>query len=741
MNRSGNLFYEFHDFRIDLEKRVLLRNGKFESVSPKMFDTLLLLIRNSNRVVSIDELRQEVWHGVFTTTNNINVHIAKLRKALGQGRIGHQCIETIEKQGYRFACEVRRVSYEAFDPLVAEDVNPDPTLIADEDTAAKRSQSPGKQIGVPGATNTDQITASAICPTNADHRSSIGLHKVIAIVLLILPAGGYLIWELSVCRAPRVSNPVLITRDGLRKNNSFVTDGSRLYFSEMTAGQQVLFQVLSTGSEKEKVIASFPSISLLDISPDGTELLVGSQTTVETEMPLWIMKVLNSSVRKLLDLRAHAGTWSPDGKHIIYANGYTLYMANNDGTGSREFIRISSGLPYNLRWSPDESLLRFEVLDPENRSTSLWEVNANGTNLHPLLPGWNNSTEECCGNWTPDGKYFIFQATHNQVTNIWAICEETGLLTRSRHEPVRLTDGSMSFRSPVPSKDGRRLFAIGERRLGELEQYNANTQQWSHYLSGISADNVGFSALGEWIAYVTYPGGELWKMKADGSERQQLTFPPMRVHYPRWSPDGRRLCFTATQPGRPWKIYVLSAEGGNAEQLLSGDDNEYGPGWSPSGKHLVFWQGKRLLGTTAIYLLDLLSREVSKLPGSDGLFSPRWSPKGDYIAALSSLAAEKLMIYDLIRGGWSELVTMNVASPSWSRDGRYIYFMSFYQDDSAVFRVRVEDRKIEQWALLTNVRLTSGRFGPWMGLAPDDSVLVLRDVGTQDIYAFDLQRP
>lgn len=738
MSRPSKLFYEFHDFRIDPEKRLLLRNEKLESISPKMFDTLLLLIRNSTRVVTIEELRKEVWHGVFTTTNNINVHIAKLRRALSQGRNGHQCIETIEKQGYRFACEVRKVSDEPFDPLVEQEANS--IVIADEDAATKGFQSPGNQIGLQEATSTDQITVSASSPPNVN-RQTHKPYKLIAIVLLMLLVGAYLIWKMSICKLPKVSHPVLITRDGLRKNNSFVTDGSRLYFSEMIEGQQMLFQVLSTGSEIEKLIAPFPSVSLLDISPDGTDLLVGSQTTVETEMPLWIMKVLSSSPRPLPKLRAHAGTWSPDGKYIVYANGYTLYKANNDGTESREFLNMSSGLPYNLRWSPDESRLRFEVLDPDNRSTSLWEVNADGTNVHPLLPGWNNPAAECCGNWTPDGKYFIFQATRNQVTNIWAICEKTDLLRRSGHEPVQLTDGSMSFRSPVPSKDGRRLFVIGERRLGELVQYNANTQQWSLYLSGISADNVGFSGHGEWVAYVTHPGGELWKMKVDGSERRQLTFPPMRVHYPRWSPDGRKLSFTATEPGRPWKIYVLSAEGGNAEQLISGEDNEYGPGWSPSGNKLVFWQGRRLLGATAIYLLDLESREVSKLPGSDGLFSPRWSPKGGYISALSSIAAEKLMLYDLNNQGWNELVTMNVASPSWSRDGRYIYFMSFYQNDSAVFRVRVDDRKLEQWALLKNVRLTSGRFGPWMGLAPDDSVLVLRDVGTQDIYAFDFQPP
>lgn len=82
---------------------------------------------------------------------------------------------------------------------------------------------------------------------------------------------------------------------------------------------------------------------------------------------------------------------------------------------------------------------------------------------------------------------------------------------------------------------------------------------------------------------------------------------------------------------------------------------------------------------------------------------------------------------------------MNVAYPSWSRDGRYIYFRSIYRNDPAIFRVRIEDGKTERWATLKGLQQAAGAFGAWMGLAPDDSVLMLRDTGIQNIYAFDLE--
>ena len=137
-------------------------------------------------------------------------------------------------------------------------------------------------------------------------------------------------------------------------------------------------------------------------------------------------------------------------------------------------------------------------------------------------------------------------------------------------------------------------------------------------------------------------------------------------------------------------------------------------------------------------MIDLKTHQVSTLPGSDGLFSPRWSPDGRYIAALPSSNPDRLLLLDRTTEKWKELCKTFIGYPSWSRDSKYAYFDS-PQGDPGFYRVRISDSKLEKIVTLKNLRLT-GTF-TWTGLAADDSPLVLRDVGTQEIYALDWEAP
>ena len=543
----------------------------------------------------------------------------------------------------------------------------------------------------------------------------------------------------------RVSGYFQITHDGQPKisrqgHAELVTDGARLYFTEVATGSPVLKQVSAAGGEALPVPGPFQSAYLNDISPNRSELLVENFDELLSERRLWALSVLGGAGRRLGDVVGHDGSWSADGQSMVYANGRDLFVAQARGSGSRKLVSLP-GAAFWPRWSPDGRVLRFTVLDASTNSTALWEVSADGSQLHALLPGWHDPPAECCGNWTLDGRYFVFQATFEDRTQIFAIAERGGLLHRARQEPVQLTTGPLNFYSPVPNIDGKKLFVAGSQPRGELTRFDRQTKQFVPYLSGISAEDVSFSRDGEWAAYVTYPEGTLWRSKVDGSDRLQLTFPPGRVLLPRWSPDGKQIAFASATPGRPWAIELVSAEGGNPSSVAPSELNVGDVGWSADGKTLVFgsvtWEDAR---TIAIHLFDLRTRRVSTLPGSEGLFSPRWSPDGRYVAATTA-DSQKLMLFDFDTRKWRELAKRPVGYPNWSRDGTFLCFDNLSTSEPAVLRVGISDGKIEPAASLKNVRRAGGAFAAWSGLAPDDSPLVLRDTGAQEIYALDWQAP
>jgi Tol biopolymer transport system component len=550
--------------------------------------------------------------------------------------------------------------------------------------------------------------------------------------------------------APKILRYVQITNDGVAKcvNDcgppAQVSDGSRVYFAETPPAGWVVAQASVGGGEVVRLPATFEDVkyvNLFDISPDRSQLLVSASKVPALDAPLWVVHLPDAVARKLSDLIVGDATWSPDGQTITYSKGRELFVANADGSGSRKLVTVAGRFVTSPRWSPDGRVLRFTVNN--HGLSSLWEVSAGGTDLHPLFaPGSNPlGVSECCGAWTPDGKYFVYNSIRDGVATISAIRESHGLFQRTQSEPVQLTAGPMHLWGPSPSVDGKRLFVIGEQSRGELMRYDSESRQFVTFLSGISAEGLDFSRDGKWVAYVTFPEGVLWRSRVDGSERLQLTNLPVKAALPRWSPDGKRIAFSGLTPGKAWKIFVISADGGSPEKLTPGENSELDPNWSADGQSLVFGE---FVGspTSSIYVLNLQTRQVSTLPGPKGLFSPRWSPDGRFIS-VTTHDGLKMLLFDLTTQTWKELDSGHSYNyPMWSRDAKYIYFSNPFENGTPFYRLRVADGKLEHVA---NANLTRGvawgTFGQWTGLAPDDAPLLVRDTSMQEIYSLDVLWP
>ncbi len=528
---------------------------------------------------------------------------------------------------------------------------------------------------------------------------------------------------------PKVSGYVQITQDGISKN-LVGTDGPRLYLSE-TSGSGVA-QVSTSGGQVAGVAVPVPTMRLLAVSPDGADLLVADEVgQTEFKGPLWVVPALGGSPRRLGETSGGGAAWSPDGQMIAYTDGSDVYVAKSDGSEPHKVFTVPNNA-YFPAWSADGKAIRFTNASTTGSGGELWQVNADGQDAHLLLPGWHTPPQECCGRWTADGKYFLFGSRGN----IWARQEKGRWFGKADSEPIQLTSGPMYFFSALPSKDGKKLFVVGALSRGELTRYDTKSATFAPFLSGISADGVSFSRDGGWVAYVSYPDTTLWKSKADGSQRVQLSFPPLMPELPTWSPDGKQIAFYGMLPGQKSKLYTVAADGGTPRELIPEDPREeFDPTWSADGTKIAFGAAPAD-PNSAVRVLDLSTHQMSTLPDSKGLFSTRWSPDGRYLIAMP-FGSRSLMLFDFASQKWEEIAKVSMGFPNWSKNGDYVYFLH-EADHPSVMRIRIRDRKIEEVADLKNFR-QAGYWSIWLGMAPDDSPLLLRDTGTQDVYALDWQ--
>jgi serine/threonine protein kinase/Tol biopolymer transport system component len=566
------------------------------------------------------------------------------------------------------------------------------------------------------------------------------LRYVAAPVVLVLI--GLVIWR-SEPKFPTLGNVVRITNDGKVKNplNPAVTDGVRLYFTEgnpFTTGSKIV-QVSAVGGETTSLTTTLQDVlALSPVSPDRSELLVARSTKEGLE--LWVQPLPAGTPHRVGNIRTLLANWSPDGTHVVYADWGVdaMMMAKKDGSEPHQFAKVG-GILYSIRFSPDGQQIRFDLTDPKTGSNSIWEMDSNGQGIHQFLPNWKESNI-CCGNWSPDGRYYYFQSGRGDVQHIWVMPEGRSIFSRSAKKPARLTSGPIRYSSPVPSGDGKRLFVFGEELRVELLRYDVQAQRFDPYLPGLRAGPIDYSSDRKWLAYVSYPDMTLWRSKADGSDKMQLTFPPVRAYGPRWSPDGSQIVFSDIQFDRPQQICLVPLSGGIPEVLIQDDMNVQDPTWTLDGKAIVFAKFNSA-DFGEIYSMDLKTRKVSSIPGSNGLYSPRVSPNGRYICALT-INQEKLMLFDTNTKHWSILVEGDgVGYNEWSHDGKYIYMREKSGGTGELVRVRTKDNELEHLLNLKEFPQLPGPLGLWIGLSPDDAPLLMRDRSLQEIYALELQFP
>ena len=268
----------------------------------------------------------------------------------------------------------------------------------------------------------------------------------------------------------------------------------------------------------------------------------------------------------------------------------------------------------------------------------------------------------------------------------------------------RLTNNPASDHSPSWSPDGKRIVFTSNRD--------------GHFMHGIPTD-------------------EIYVMDTDGGNQQNLTNNPSYETSPSWSPDGKRIAFDSNRDGRfNWEIYVMDADGGNQQRLTNNPDpnghpDDRYPSWSPDGKRIVFSARREghvvhnLDTTYEIYVMDADGGNQQRLTNNrNNELAPVWSPNGNRIAFAADRKGNfgnfEIYVMDADGGNPQNLTNNRIFDwfPSWSPDGERIAFMSRRDGNSEIYVMDADGGNQQN---LTNNRDSDGRpawLNPPFSVAP-----------------------
>jgi Tol biopolymer transport system component len=518
-----------------------------------------------------------------------------------------------------------------------------------------------------------------------------------------------------------------ITSSAEPKEGPLFTDGSRLYFdsrgnpSEMavSGGPIVPMRILERGMLLLDISAD--ASKALSIKPDGEDTM-GRGT-------LWTTAMLGGTPRKLSDHLANDARWSPDGRSVVFFDLRTVYRIGADGENLTKIWESPTGVD-DLAFSPDGRQLSVTVDTFPPTTGRLWRLSADGQNAQPLRFDWPADAGQYAGQWTPDGRHFLFSSNREGRPNIYELVAPHWFEFWKKPAAVRITGNQISILASAPSRDSRGLFVLSKMDEGAMRAYDPLLKKLAPLLEDVSMLGFVISPDRQWMAYTEYPSRSLWKSRLDGSEKLQLTSNSYSV-MEQWSPDSKWLVYS------DWKhLFLVSSDGGAPQKLTPDGNTPIAPTWSPDGKTIEFSYFPVPDKVPRIEVIDLATRQISALPRGEGYYYPSWSPGGRYLVAMAENPA-RMALYSTATKTWKDLHAFpeQWGFWSWATDSNSLYMAIFLGKASdGIYRMTIPQGGWEKLSGVEGINPADGTEG-FVSLTREGQPAVMSRTGAAQIYS------
>jgi DNA-binding winged helix-turn-helix (wHTH) protein/Tol biopolymer transport system component len=608
-----NHCYQFGEFTLDADQRVLLRAGKPLPLTPKVFDTLLILVENSGHIVEKVELMRRLWPDTFVEEANLTFSVQQLRKSLGDNARSPLYVQTVPRRGYRFIAEVeellgnKRPADGRADGAGGLSETPDAQSADTRNGRVRLIEQQGSEQAIELAnenhTAINEKNFGALPASRAaSERLSMKTAALRVATVIALAGAMFIIWKFSngsrndlsgkdrVSDTPRVVSPLKfekLTGTGQSKHIAISPDGKYLAYTRgFDKKLSIWLRHLGTNTNIE-IVPAITTIYGLAFTTGGEYLyFVRGNPTALYRIPL-----LGGVPTKILDELEGDFSISSDDRQIAFIrqgiNGdgqsdYSLIIANSDGTGQR---KLFTGI------HPDR--LEVPVWSPGGESI----ICAYGSSVD----GGQNVRIVEVG--VADGmKKELSSDRFSQIVKLARLPHQIGLIMCARKN---VGDNNQLWRISYPDMEVSQI-TEGLTSYGDLSltanadkaaasQTTSISDLWvgsSHEPRNLkritqATDNFCWTPNGQLVYSSTASGNrDLWIMQPDGTGQRQLTVNPALDSTPAVTPDNRYVVFMSNRTGT-FQVWRMDMDGGNQIQLTSGAGKNF-PSISPDGKWVLY---------------------------------------------------------------------------------------------------------------------------------------------------------
>lgn len=645
MPRQEKQLYEFGPFRLDTEERALLRDGEPVPLTPKAYETLLLLVERSGRILTKEEMMRAVWPETFVEEANLAHNISVLRKALGESPSEQHYIQTVPRRGYRFVASVRRLD-EAQEPISE---NQDP-LHSVTEGAEQASHSSGEVTAAPPAPGAHQLAheSDAHKPSGARGKRWLilalaGLSVAVIATAIYKFAGQHESPDITHAPAPKIVP--LTSFAGAETAPALSPEGERVAYARRTEGSDnfdIYVQQIGTGSPFR--LTTDPAHETVpEWSPDGQKIAfvrapLKLNLTSQEKYNVYVIPSLGGAERKVGEFAG--GNWMPvcwtaDSKSLAVRDSISpgeplsIYLLSIESGEKRKITSPPAGSSGDScpAFSPNGSMLAFV----RGKGGSEMDVH-----VQPMTPSGEprrltfDNTQLWDLTWTGDGREIVFGSNRGGSRGgLWRVPVEGG-------EPQPVPGTGMYSVLPHISRKGDRL---------AFDQQIYDTNVWRYevpspkghaiaptkIIASSLQDEAGhYSPDGRKIAFVSNRSGrmEVWVCEADGSGPRQLTsLAGNDTGTPRWSPDSRQVIFESRLDGHA-DLFVVGEEDARVRRLTTETSNDGAPCWSRDGRTIYF--GSNRGGSYQIWKMPAEGGEARQVTKGGGRI-PLESPDGKHL--------------------------------------------------------------------------------------------------------------